>query len=137
MRRTSVIILAALTAMALAAPAADERILREKFFSNGAMNGTNSTAQLSASWALGATLYEVGMYSSSSNSVTGTVQRISGDLRLTNTITTVVCTGADGLTTLYAVECAKSFQANDILRITPTVTGTTFSAYGLFGVKEP
>lgn len=136
MRRTSTIILAALTAMALLASASDERVLREKFSSNGVMNGTNSSAQLSASWALGATLYEVGIYGAS-DSVTCTVQRVSSDLRFTNTVTTVVLSSGEGLTTLYAVECPKSFAFCDILRVTADVTNVTFSAYSVFGVKEP
>lgn len=136
MKRFATTILITLLAIAGGVFASDERVLREKFYSNGAMNGTNSSAQLSASYALGVTLYEVGVYGASA-SVTCTVARVSSDLLFTNTVTTVVLSSGEGLTTLYDVECPKSFAFCDILRVTANVTNVTFSAYGVIGVKEP
>ncbi len=120
----------------LCSPAADERIVRAPFASNSAMLGTNSTAEFTAAYALGSTLYEVGVYGSAAD-MTATVARVSYDLKHTNTVTTVVLSSTAGLTTLYAVECPKAFAFCDILRVTAGVTGVTFNAYGVFGAKEP
>lgn len=128
-------ILAAVICAAASASHANERFLREKFTSNDAMNGTNSSASFQVNYhPHGAMLYEVGMYSVS-GTTSGTVQRISKDGLFTNTIATITDTTA--LSTLYAVECSKGFSWGDTLRVTATSTGTTFSVQALFGVKEP